>query len=148
MEARPRGGAGPSGRPTQSASSTPFGELALATKTIQRLLVAKGLCTHEDFRTTLRQLTDSPRAPWWASYEDPSHAGTGLSQVIPPQARATARAPSDRVVARLNEAAVDASDSTARTVCRMAGRRLPDGSARRVRVTPTAPFLPVNSPPF
>lgn len=33
-----------------------LGELALATKTVQRLMVEKGLCTTEEFSRTLREL--------------------------------------------------------------------------------------------
>jgi hypothetical protein len=30
-----------------------MGELALATKTLQRLMIDKGVCTHDELRTTL-----------------------------------------------------------------------------------------------
>jgi len=33
-----------------------LGELALATKTIQRLLVDKGICSNDEFRNTLQQV--------------------------------------------------------------------------------------------
>lgn len=33
-----------------------MGELALATKTLQRLMVDKGVCTHDERRTTLLQV--------------------------------------------------------------------------------------------
>lgn len=33
-----------------------LGELALATKTVQRLMVEKGLCTTEEFSRTLREI--------------------------------------------------------------------------------------------
>ena len=33
-----------------------LGELALATKTVQRLIVEKGLCTPDEFARTLREL--------------------------------------------------------------------------------------------
>ena len=33
-----------------------LGELALATKTVQRVLVEKGLCTHDEFEAKLRQI--------------------------------------------------------------------------------------------
>ena len=33
-----------------------LGELALATKTIQRLLVDKGICSHDEFRNTLQTI--------------------------------------------------------------------------------------------
>ena len=33
-----------------------LGELALATKTIQRLLVDKGVCSNEEFRNTLQKV--------------------------------------------------------------------------------------------
>jgi len=33
-----------------------LGELALATKTVQRLMVEKGLCTTDEFARTLREL--------------------------------------------------------------------------------------------
>ena len=33
-----------------------LGELALATKTVQRILIEKGVCNHQEFATTLRQV--------------------------------------------------------------------------------------------
>ena len=33
-----------------------LGELALATKTVQRLLIEKGVCNHQEFATTLRKV--------------------------------------------------------------------------------------------
>jgi hypothetical protein len=42
-----------------------MGELALATKTLQRLMIDKGVCTHDELRTTLLQVDG----------EDGSHDG-------------------------------------------------------------------------
>ena len=44
------------GNGAESSLERPMGELALATKTVQRMLVEKGVCTSQEFYSLLHQV--------------------------------------------------------------------------------------------
>lgn len=47
---------GSSGSVNEENLERAMGELALATRTVQRMLVDKGICTHEEFASKLREV--------------------------------------------------------------------------------------------